>query len=168
MSTLLAAAPLILATLAILLARQSAMRAGGLGLAAAILIAAVSPDFHLAFADILSAVFDGLLTTATVAYVLLGGVTLYWVLKTGNALERLGRAAAEAIPDPAERVLVLVLDVYILKYAPSRDYLETRLNGLEGRLDELQTMVAALQSQAMASGAGPSKESSSKETSPDN
>ncbi|MBO6560092.1 MAG: L-lactate permease [Nisaea sp.] len=113
MSTLLAAAPLILATLAILLARQSAMRAGGLGLAAAILIASLTSHFHLPLSGILSAVFDGLLTTATVAYVLLGGVTLYWVLKTGNALERLGRAAAEAIPDPAERVLVLVLGVSV-------------------------------------------------------
>ncbi|WP_420404550.1 L-lactate permease [Nisaea sp.] len=113
MSTLLAATPLILATLAILLARQSAMRAGGLGLAAASLIAAISPHFALPWDGILAAIIDGLLTTATVAYVLLGGVTLYWVLRTGGALERLGKAAAEAIPDPAQRVLVLVLGVSV-------------------------------------------------------
>ncbi|UUX50607.1 L-lactate permease [Nisaea acidiphila] len=113
MPTLLASAPLVLATLAILLARQSAMRAGGIGLATAILIAALAPDFTLSAEGILTAVTDGLLTTATVAYVLLGGVTLYWVLRTGGALDRLGRAAAEAIPDPAERVLVLVLGVSV-------------------------------------------------------
>jgi len=113
MSTFLAAAPLILATLAILIARQSAMRAGGIGLAAAILIAIASDEFHLPLRGILSAIFDGLLTTSTVAYVLLGGVTLYWVLRTGGALERLGRAAAEAIPDPAQRVLVLVLGISV-------------------------------------------------------
>lgn len=113
MLTLLAAAPLILATLAILVAKQSAMRAGGIGLCAAILTAALSPDFALSAEGVLSALADGLLTTATVAYVLLGGVTLYWVLKSGGALERLGRAAAEAIPDPAQRVLVLVLGVSV-------------------------------------------------------
>ncbi|MEP3112631.1 L-lactate permease [Nisaea sp.] len=113
MLTVTAAAPLILATLAILLARQSAMRAGGLGLAVSILIAATVSDFSLKSGGIAAAVIDGLLTTATVAYVLLGGVTLYWVLRAGGALERLGKAAADAIPNPAQRVLVLVLGVSV-------------------------------------------------------
>ena len=89
MLTVTAAAPLILATLAILVARQSAMRAGGLGLVLSIIIAATVSDFSLQSDGIADAVIDGLLTTATVAYVLLGGVTLYWVLRAGGALERL-------------------------------------------------------------------------------
>ena len=113
MLTVTAAAPLILATLAILVARQSAMRAGGLGLAVSMLIAATVPEFSLKSGGIAAAVIDGLLTTATVAYVLLGGVTLYWVLRAGGALERLGKAAADAIPNPAQRVLVLVLGVSV-------------------------------------------------------
>lgn len=113
MLTVTAAAPLILATLAILVARQSAMRAGGLGLAVSILIAATVSEFSLKSDGIAAAIIDGLLTTATVAYVLLGGVTLYWVLRAGGALERLGKAAADAIPNPAQRVLVLVLGVSV-------------------------------------------------------
>ena len=113
MLTVTAAAPLILATLAILVARQSAMRAGALGLAVSILIAATVSTFNLHSDAIAYAVIDGLLTTATFAYVLLGGVTLYWVLRAGGALERLGKAAVGAIPDPAQRVLVLVLGVSV-------------------------------------------------------
>lgn len=113
MPLLVAASPLLVSTLLILAFRQSALRAGLAGLALAALAALLAPDFRLAPAALWHAFAHGLLTTLTVAYVLLGGVALYWVLRAGGALETLGRAAADKIPDAGQRVLVLVLGVSV-------------------------------------------------------
>ncbi|MDF2096438.1 L-lactate permease [Aquibaculum arenosum] len=113
MTLLLAASPVLLSAGALLFARQSATRAGLLGLLTAIVLALALAQFRLMPAALLDAVLRGALTTLVVAYVLLGGVLLYQVMRAGGALETLSAAVARAIPDPAHRLFTLVLGVSV-------------------------------------------------------
>ena len=113
MTLLLAASPVLLSAGALLFARQSATRAGLLGLLTAIVLALALAQFRLMPAALLDAVLRGALTTLVVAYVLLGGVLLYQVMRAGGALETLSAAVAWAIPDPAHRLFTLVLGVSV-------------------------------------------------------
>ena len=113
MTLLLAAAPILTATGLILLLRQSALRAGLVGFLVALALALLWPGFALELAGLGRAVARGLLITGSVAYVLLGGVLLYHVLRAGGALETLSRAVARAIPDEGHRILTLVFGLSV-------------------------------------------------------
>src|SRR3546814_421674 len=113
MSVFYAAAPVLTAVLLILGLRQSAVRAGFAGLLAAFLVVWLVPGFHLAAQPLGAALAYGGLTTLVVSYVLLGGVVLYQVMRTGGALGRIAGSLAGAIPDPGRRVLVLVLGLSV-------------------------------------------------------
>jgi len=113
MILLVASLPILISAGALLFFRQSAARAGVLGLGVAILVAFLVGPFRLAPAAVGGAVLEGSLTTLIVAYVLLGGVLLYHVMRLGGALEALSAATARAIPDPAHRLLTLVFGVSV-------------------------------------------------------
>lgn len=113
MILLAAALPILVSAGALLFFRQTAVRAGILGLVIAILVALLVVPFRLPPAAMGEAVLKGGLTTLIVAYVLLGGVLLYHVMRLGGALETLSAATARAIPDPAHRLLTLVFGVSV-------------------------------------------------------
>lgn len=113
MTVLLAATPLLVSTGLLLILRQSAARAGLAGLFVAAAIAAVVASYRLLPQGLLEAVVRGGLTTLIVAYVLLGGVMLYQVLREGGALDTLSAATVQAVPDPTHRLLTLVFGVSV-------------------------------------------------------
>src|SRR5690625_77604 len=113
MILLAAALPILLSAGALLFLNQSAVRAGLLGLLTALLVALAIVPFRLTMEGMGEAVLRGSLTTLIVAYVLLGGVLLYHVMRLGGALEALSAATARAIPDPAHRLLTLVFGVSV-------------------------------------------------------
>lgn len=113
MILLLASLPILLSAGALLFLKQSAVRAGLIGLLAAAVITLLIDPFRLVPLAVGDAVLRGALTTLIVAYVLLGGVLLYHVMRLGGALEVLSAATARAIPDPAHRLLSLVFGVSV-------------------------------------------------------
>src|SRR5699024_8475256 len=113
MILLAASLPIVLSAGALLFFKQSAVRAGLIGLATAVLLALLIGPFRLLPGAVGDAVLRGGLTTLIVAYVLLGGVLLYHVMRLGGALEALSAATARAIPDPAHRLLTLVFGVSV-------------------------------------------------------
>lgn len=113
MSILLAAAPILTSVVLILALRQSALRAGAAGLAVAILVVLLAPEYRLAAEGLGWALLSGALTTLLVSYVLLGGLLLYTVLREAGALAAIAEAVAKAVPDPARRALILVLGLSV-------------------------------------------------------
>ena len=113
MSILLAAAPILISVVSILALRQSALRAGAAGLAVALLVVLLAPAYRLAPGELGRALLSGGLTTLMVSYVLFGGLLVYTVLREAGALNALAEAVAEAVPDPARRVLILVLGLSV-------------------------------------------------------
>ena len=113
MSLLLASAPILTAVGLILLLRQSALRAGLAGLAVAMLVVLLVPSFALEGPSLIRSLARGLMFTASVAYILLGGVLLYQVLRVGGALDVLSRSVAHAIPDEGHRLLSLVFGLSV-------------------------------------------------------
>lgn len=113
MSILLAAAPILISVVSILALRQSALRAGAAGLAAALLVVLLAPAYRLAPGELGRALLSGGLTTLLVSYVLFGGLLVYTVLREAGALTALAEAVAEAVPDPARRALILVLGLSV-------------------------------------------------------
>lgn len=113
MILLAASLPILLSAGALLFLKQSAVRAGLLGLLTALLVALAIVPFRLTMEGMGEAVLRGGLTTLIVAYVLLGGVLLYHVMRLGGALEALSAATARAIPDPAHRLLTLIFGVSV-------------------------------------------------------
>jgi lactate permease len=112
-ATLLAVTPILTAVGLLLALRQSALRAGAAGLAVAVAVALLVPDYRLPPGEVGQAVTGGALTTVSVAYVLLGGTLLYAVLREGQALDVIALAAARAVPDPGRRVLLMVLGISV-------------------------------------------------------
>ena len=80
MILLLASLPILLSAGALLFLKQSAVRAGLIGLLAAAVITLLIDPFRLVPLAVGDAVLRGALTTLIVAYVLLGGVLLYHVI----------------------------------------------------------------------------------------
>lgn len=113
MPILLAAAPILISMVLILAMKQSALRAGAAGLAAAIAVVLLAPGYRLALGDLGRALLSGALTTLMVSYVLFGGLLVYSVLRQAGALTALAEAVAEAVPDPARRALILVLGLSV-------------------------------------------------------
>ncbi|MBI3453289.1 MAG: L-lactate permease [Rhodospirillales bacterium] len=113
MYALAAASPIILSTVLIVLFRQPALRGGMVGMVLAIAISLALPAFLMPAAALAGALGKGLLITANVSYVLLGGVALSQVLRGSGALDVIARTLTDAIPDPGRRTLVLVLGLSV-------------------------------------------------------
>jgi lactate permease len=113
MTLLIASLPIVGSTLAILIFRQSALRAGLFGLLLACFIVLLWPAFRLDIASGSMAVLAGLYNTLNVSYVLLGGVLLFQVLKAGGALDTIARAVAGAITGPHHSLLAIVFGVSV-------------------------------------------------------
>ena len=107
MNPLLAALPLIIAIVLIVVARQSALTAGLALLASALALGWFSAT-GFDFASSGQALWLAVAITAPIAYILLGGVFLYWVLRAGGALDAIARMTAAAAPNPGLRILLLV------------------------------------------------------------
>ena len=113
MTLLLASAPILTAVGLVLLLKQSALRAGLAGLLIALALVFLVPSFDLEGASLWRSLARGLLITGSVAYILLGGVLLYQVLRAGGALDSLSRSVARAIPDEGHRLLSLVFGLSV-------------------------------------------------------
>jgi len=113
MTALLAATPILTSVVLLLVLRQSALRAGVAGLVVALAIALLVPAYRLPAAGVGLAVAGGALSTVSVAYVLLGGMLLYAVLREGQALQAIANGAARAVPDPGRRALLMVLGLSV-------------------------------------------------------
>ena len=113
MTAVLAATPILTSIVLLLVLRQSALRAGAAGLVVALAVTSLIPAFRLPAAGLGQAVVGGALSTVSVAYVLLGGMLLYAVLREGQALQAIANGAARAVPDPGRRVLLMVLGLSV-------------------------------------------------------
>ena len=94
---LVAAAPFVVAGVALLWLRLPAVWAGVAALAAALGGALAWP--RLEASELPAAFLDGLVTSGTVLYVLFGGLLLFNVLSAGGAIERVSRFLGELEPD---------------------------------------------------------------------
>lgn len=105
--------PVLASSIAILLLSQSALRAGFGGLFITIAIVLFWQPFQLESDLFSNALITGLLNTLNVAYVMLGGVFLYQVLRAGGALDVIASAVAKAIPDRLHCLFALVFGVSV-------------------------------------------------------
>ncbi|MEM7252540.1 MAG: L-lactate permease [Pseudomonadota bacterium] len=116
---LLAAAPILVATIVIVGLGQSALRAGSLGLLCALAISWIgglftdTGVFGLPGSDAIDATTRALLATGNVSYVLFGGVLLYHVLRAGGALAAISDLVVVALPRREHTVLTLVFGVSV-------------------------------------------------------
>jgi lactate permease len=108
LNPLLAASPIIIATGLILIARQSALRAGIALLIMTLVIGFLATTSPLDISSCLDALWQAIAITAPIAYILLGGVFLYAVLRTGGALEAIAEMTVAAAPSPGLRILLLI------------------------------------------------------------
>ena len=109
MELAIAAAPLVVAFVALAVLQRTGLQAGVATVAVAVGIALLAPSFHLAPDRLLAAVAEGVLTSFVVLYVLLPGLLLYHLQRAAGSLDVLARAIARLSADPALRVLLLVL-----------------------------------------------------------
>ncbi len=108
-----AAVPILTPVVLLLVFRLSALWAGAAGLAAALALVAMVPDFALEAGGLGQALMAGALVTWMVAYVLLGGMALYEVMGAAGALKTIAAYVAGAVPDPSRRALILVLGLSV-------------------------------------------------------
>ncbi len=113
MNLLVACLPIVGSTLAILLWRQTALKAGLSGLLLTVLIVVLWPGFQLQTDGFIRAIEAGLYNTMNVSYVLLGGVLLYQVLKVGGALDTIAQTVAGNITDPLHGLFAIVFGVSV-------------------------------------------------------
>lgn len=113
MLLVLAAAPILTAVILLLIFHQSALRAGFAGLGITLLIVNLVPTYRLTFSTLRTALVYGSLTTLTVAYVLLGGLVFYHILRTAGALDTVAHAIAHTVTDPGRRALLFVLGLSV-------------------------------------------------------
>jgi len=113
MNTLMAALPLLASCAAILVAGQTALRAGMTGLLLTFLIIVLWPPFSLSVDAMSSAVGSGLFNTYNVAYVLLGGVAFYQTLKHGRALDTIAETISANLPDRVHSLFALVFGLSV-------------------------------------------------------
>ncbi len=113
MNFFLAVLPVLVSSVAILMLRQSALRAGTTGLVLTMAIVIVWPPFRLDASLFGGALFSGLLNTLNVAYVMLGGVFLFQVLRAGGALDIIASAVTKALPNSMHCLFALVFGVSV-------------------------------------------------------
>jgi lactate permease len=102
-----AAAPFLVAGVALLGLGWSPSRSGGAGLIAALAGTLLWPTFESV--GLLGALVEGLETIGRVLYILVGGLLLYNVLSEGGAIERVSRFLTEVEPDRGALALLVVL-----------------------------------------------------------
>lgn len=109
MQAALAAAPILVPVALLLVLRRSAALAGAAGLAVALALTGLVPDYGVAAAELGRALAAGALATLIVSYVLLGGMLLHGILREAGALDAVAGVAAGLVPDPGRRALIFVL-----------------------------------------------------------
>lgn len=114
MTFLFAVLPILIAVLLILVFGLSAFASGTISLALATLLTLTVPAFSLEPVAVLQAMGQGTVNTIGVAYVLLGGVFLYHVLKSGGALEVISSCIGTRVPQPTHQILVVIYGVSVL------------------------------------------------------
>jgi lactate permease len=102
-----AAAPFLVAGVALLGLGWSPSSSGGAGLIAALAGTLLWPTFESV--GLLGALVEGLETIGRVLYILVGGLLLYNVLSEGGAVERVSRFLTEVEPDRGALALLVVL-----------------------------------------------------------
>jgi len=113
MMFLLAILPVLAAVGLILILGLSAVASGAISLLLAVVLALTVADFSLDPSAIGQSVVQGSINTTGLAYVLLGGVFLYHVLKSGGALEEISSCIGKMIPHPTHQVFVIVYGVSV-------------------------------------------------------
>ena len=108
-NTLIALVPLLLSVAAIALWRQSALRAGLLGIVGTVGIILTSSSYQLSLPSAVQSLSTGAYNTLNISLVLLGGVSLYRVLEKSGALQEIANSIIAAIAEPVHRLLALVL-----------------------------------------------------------
>ncbi|CAN5879103.1 L-lactate permease [soil metagenome] len=104
---LIAAAPFLVAGLALVWLRWSAVRAGVATLVAALTGALLWPA--LEYGDLPEAFVSGLATSGRVLYVLFGGLLLFNLLSVGGAIERVSEFLGRLEPEKEALALVVVI-----------------------------------------------------------
>lgn len=107
--TLIALVPLLLSVAMIAVWRQSALRAGLVGIVSTIAIILTVSSYQMDLTVATQSVFTGLYNTLNIAFVLFGGVSLYRVLERGGALQQIADGIIDSISEPVHRLLALVL-----------------------------------------------------------
>ena len=108
-NTLIALTPLLLSVVAIALWRQSALRAGLLGIGCTVAIILTSASYQLSLPLAIQSLSLGAFNTLNISLVLLGGVSLYRVLEKSGALQEIANSIIASISEPVHRLLALVL-----------------------------------------------------------
>lgn len=107
--TLIALSPLLLSIVAIAIWRQSALRAGLLGIVCTVAIILTLPSYQLTVKAGVDSLATGAYNALNISLVLLGGVSLYRVLERSGALQEIADGIIAAIAEPVHRLLALVL-----------------------------------------------------------
>ena len=113
MSLLFAGLPVAVSCLLILLWRKSALFAAVAGVVLAAIIMLLWPDFHLAGTGWYKALAESTAHTLNVAYVLLGGVLLYQVVRAGDGLSAIAAWVQSRITDQLHCLLAIVFGVSV-------------------------------------------------------
>ena len=109
LGVLVAGAPFVVAAVALVVLRWSAVWAGAVTLAAAVLGAVACPGLEAG--GVVGGVMGGLGTSARVLYVLFGGLLLYNLLSAGGAVERVSGFLGRLEPDPVALAAGVVVGV---------------------------------------------------------
>jgi len=107
-SSLLAFVPLLCAVATIVIFRQSALRAGLVGLGALVVIILAWPVYHIDVAASMASLSVAASNLLNISLVLFGGVLLYRVLDTSGALATIADGIVELIREPVHQVFALV------------------------------------------------------------
>ncbi len=108
-NTLVALTPLLFSVAAIVLLRQSALRAGLVGIVCTIVIILTSTTYSLSLPSTIQSLSAGTYNALNISLVLLGGVSLYRVLEKSGALQQIADSIIAAVSEPLHRLLALVL-----------------------------------------------------------
>jgi lactate permease len=112
-SLLFAGLPVAVSCLLILLWRKSALFAAVTGVVLAALIMVLWPDFRLAASGWYDALAESTAHTLNVAYVLLGGVLLYQVVRAGDGLSAIAAWVQSRLTDQLHCLLAIVYGVSV-------------------------------------------------------
>ncbi len=108
MTLFFALIPLLLSVLAIALFKQSALRAGLIGIVCTIAIILTWPTYQIGMPLFGRSLQYGVFNTLNISLILLGGVLLYRVLDQGGALNKIAESILRSIDEPVHRLFALV------------------------------------------------------------